>query len=237
MSRSFRSAIVALAASTASALGCVTVQDLGSHPAAGEAGAPGFPFLEGGFPWREDSGSPAKVFFVTKGRYSGDLGTEGAAPSGPAGGDSVCTREAREAGHGGLFKAWLSTSTENAKSRIKAVGPWRSLASGSLGSALVPFPSAAVTDPPADFLRYTADGTDLFFEPNRLVWTGTKLNGTRNDNGDTCTDWTGSLATLRGGRGDFDQIGDGQWTDSRALDRTSETSPCSERLRLYCFEQ
>ena len=226
MSRSFRSLLVVLAASTASALGCVTVQDLGSHPPAA-VGAP-----DGGFPWPFESGPPGKIFFVTKGRYRGDLGTEGGAPSGPAGGDSVCTREAREAGHGGLFKAWLSTSTENAKSRIAAVGPWR-----SLGSALVPFPGAAVTDPPANFLGYTADGTELFFEPDRLVWTGTKSNGTRNDNGDTCNDWTSNLADVRGGRGDFNQIGDGRWTDSRALDRTSETSPCSERLRLYCFEQ
>ena len=69
------------------------------------------------------------------------------------------------------------------------------------------------------------------------MWTGTKLNGTLNDNGDTCADWTSSLPNVRGGYGDFNQIGDGRWTDSRALDRTSETSPCSERLRIYCFEQ
>ena len=68
-------------------------------------------------------------------------------------------KEARAAGLGGPYKAWLSTSKENAKSRIKAVGPWR-----SPGSALLPFPTAAVADPPANFLGYTADGTELFFE-------------------------------------------------------------------------
>ena len=235
MSRALRSFALVLAASAESALGCVTVQDLGSHAEAAEAGAPDvgpFPFLDGAFPFPGDSGPPGKIFFVTKGRYSGDLATEGGAASGPAGGDSLCTREAGAAGHVGLFRAWLSTSKENAKSRIKAVGPWR-----SLGSVLLPFPGAAVADPPGDFLHYTADGTDLFFEPQRLVWTGTKLNGTLNDNGDTCADWTSSPANVRGGRGDFNEIGDGRWTDSRALDRSSETSPCSERLRLYCFEQ
>jgi hypothetical protein len=198
--------------------GCVSVQDLGSHALQDGGGA---------LP-----PSPGKIFFVTSGLYTGDLASQGGAVSGLAGGDSICMTEARAAGLGGVFKAWLSTSGESAKSRIAAVGPW-----SAPGRPLPSFPLASVTDPPLDFLRYAADGSDLFFEAERRVWTATTAIGTLNPNGATCTGWTSRLGNVRGSHGDFLQGVAGRWTDLKDLDMKSETSPCSERLRLYCFGQ
>jgi hypothetical protein len=204
--------------SFAAALGCVSVQDLGSH-ALQDGGGTIPP-------------NPGKIFFVTGGLYTGDLATQGGAASGLAGGDSICMAEARAAGLGGVFKAWLSTSDESAKTRIAPVGPWL-----APGRPLPSFPLPAVSDPPLDFLRYDANGADLFFEPERRVWTATTAIGLLNANGATCTGWTSSLGSVRGSHGDFLQAVAGRWTDLRDLDMKSETSPCSDRLRLYCFGQ
>ena len=172
----------------AALLGCVTVQDLGSHAQLPEGGAGDIdasPPAEGGIVIPEDSGHPGKIFFVTDGQFTGAL-------SGLQGADQLCTKEARSAGLGGVFKAWLSTSSENAKSRIAAVGPWR-----SVGGTIVPFPAASVVGTPKDFPRYTAKGNDLFFTNEPNVWTGTKADGTVNTNGDTCAGWTSSVANVK----------------------------------------
>jgi hypothetical protein len=130
-------------------------------------------------------------------------------------------------------RAWVATSLENAKSHIAPVGPWRS--TGPVPS-IVPFRDATVGEP-QDFLHYTPKGADLFLVEGREVWTGTRSDGTINVNGDTCEDWTKSLPTVKGGFGDYNQVVDGRWTDVRDIDRLSESRPCSERHRLYCFEQ
>lgn len=55
--------------------------------------------------------------FVTSTTYSGALGSLQAA-------DSDCQTAALEAGHPGVFVAWLSDSTHDAIDRTSGVGPW-----------------------------------------------------------------------------------------------------------------
>lgn len=199
--------------------GCVVDRDLGAHAAPGDAS----PSIQTPPPPR---GGP-KIVFVTDGRYTGDLATEGGGASGLAGADAVCTREARNAGRTGTFKAWLSTATQNAKDRIAAVGPWRSV------DGTVVFANAAA-DRPAAFLRFTAAGTDLLFSTSREVWTGTNALGLRTASGATCGDWT--TAVQLGTYGELAWINP-RWTDAQDVQGSSATKPCTEHLRLYCFEQ
>ncbi len=206
------------------ALGCVTEQDLGSHAPAGEGGAPGIDA-----PATTEGGGPVKIFFVTDGRYGGDLGAQGAAASGLAGGDNLCNTEARAANLAGVFKAWLSTPTESARSRIAPVGPWR------LVDGTIVFEGPSVGQPRV-FPRLTGSGVDLFFSNDTQVWTGTNQDGQLSINRETCAAWTSGLANVKGSYGSLTRIG-GAWTDDQGFDTTSLSSPCSSRSRLYCFEQ
>ena len=216
MTRPLPSAFVISAVSVAVMQGCVSVQDLGSHGPRREGGAPNF---DASTP---TGGGPVKVFFVTDGHYSGDL-------AGVAGADAICGAEARGASLAGVFKAWVSTSTENAASRIAPVGPWRLVE----GTIVFDGPSVGV---PRVFPRYTATGVDLFFSDDTKVWTGTDKDGKLSINRETCAGWTSGLAKDKGSFGTLTRIS-GAWTDDQGFDTTSLSSPCSERLRLYCFEQ
>jgi len=197
------------------AVGCENLQDLGSHRFSGEGGVP----LPGS---DASTGTGMKIFFVTDGRYTGDLG-------GVTGADALCTSEAREAALGGTFKAWLSTSSENARDRIAKVGPWM-MVDGS-----VVFEADPLADLPKTFLRYTAKRTDLFFDRDPNVWTATNKNGALTRPDSTCEDWSSGLAKHRGTHGELQGLQ--YWTDYLTIDQTSELSPCTERFRLYCFEQ
>ncbi|CAN5925601.1 hypothetical protein BH11MYX4_BH11MYX4_06590 [soil metagenome] len=214
---------------------CITERDLGGHARGDGLTGPDGGALEGGaseggvVPPRVDGGHDGKIFFVTKGLYTGDLAKQGGAASGLAGGDAICTAEAGAARLGGVFKAWLSTSAENAKDRIALVGPWH------MTSGATVFAAGPITGP-EDFPRYAADGEDLFFANDARAWTGTNRQNKVTDNGDTCASWASSRPSDKGSFGGITYIG-GEWTDYRALDQTPETRACSERLRLYCFEQ
>jgi len=208
-----RAAVRALAtvAWTAAFGGCEVTQNLGTH--ANRGALPG-----------SDAATPGKsgaLFFVTDGRYNADLG-------GLTGADAICAKEASEAGLAGEFKAWLSTSTEHAKDRIAPVGPWRRVDGRQL------FPGPSVSGLPEDFPTLTATGTDLFFNPNDNVWTGTRTNGRWSD-GLSCDDWTSASSTARGSFGEctFSQ----RWTEALDLNDAPELLPCSTQLRLYCFGQ
>ena len=88
----------------------------------------------------------------------------------------------------------------------------------------------------ADQAQYTAKGGDLFFSNDTSVWTATTSTGVLNSNGATCAGWTSALGTDKGSYGTLTRIGV-DWTDDQGFDATSKSSPCSSRLRLYCFEQ
>lgn len=218
-------------ASVATALGCVSIQDLGSHAPIAEGGAldTTFPFdVNLGFPF--DAG-PSKLFFVTDRRYTGDLATEGGATTGLAGADNLCNREARAAGVDGVFKAWLSTPSENARNRIAPVGPWR------LFDGRTVFAAASFGGHPEVFPTYTASGADLLFDKAPDVWTGTNEQGTLTATGNTCAGWTSALPTDKGSFGSLNWS-TGEWTDAIDLPtNASESRACSEKLRLYCFGQ
>ncbi|APR80380.1 Hypothetical protein A7982_05727 [Minicystis rosea] len=211
-----------LATTTLSLLGCVSELDLGHHADGGGGSS-----VDAGDGGALDAGHEGKLIFVTDNRYIGDLRTEGGAASGLAGGDAICMMEAKAAHLGGVYRAWLSSSTENAKDRIAPVGPWRRV------DGITVFPGHAVVGPPLHYLQISASGDTLFASTNPEVWTGTTGDGVYDPDHTACGDWASGASSQEGTYGIVVSDND-EWTEYGLF---GETLPCSARARLYCFEQ
>ena len=160
-----------------------------------------------------------KMVFVTSGTMRGDFG-------GLSAGNIECAARAGAAGLGGVWKAWLSTDTINARSGITD-NEYRTVPSA--GSQLVFANWADLTNPsrgPVNEIRRNEFGAVVPLLSK--VWTGTMPNGVRRSSA-TCSDWTsigGSAA-----------VGDAISDDSQFWTDTSIDRPCAAFARLYCFEQ
>jgi hypothetical protein len=147
----------------------------------------------------------------------------------PAGGgigaaDSLCGREARDAGLGGSFKALLAVTGASATGRFDLHGPrWvrpdgvpvvekaSDLAGGNLLA-------------PID--QYASGAYDLQFN---FVWAGARSQSQAGTDGDTCSSWTSAASTLR---------------STAASDVTTEANwfgggdiPCQYWGRVICLQE
>lgn len=165
----------------------------------------------------------AKRVFVTSTTYKGDLKTEGAGTDGLDGGDKLCQSRADAATLGGTWKAWLSTSTVDAISRIGDVGPWYL----PDRCHMVFSSKAAITsaDPMIAINHNEMDSVVM----NVTLWTGTADDGTFD--GDGCTDWTDATNAVQG------QVGTGAPFFIPGFWTATMPSNCDATLRLLCFEQ
>jgi len=179
---------------------------------------------------------PLGRVFVTSGQYSGDLVSEAKTilsdPSfsgdGLDGGDAICQKLADDDTLGGTWKAWLSTSTVDAKDKIYDREYYR-----------LSVPPNTVTTSLAELLNGAIDRLIDYDEKNTAVtisgvWTGTLTDGT--NQGDSCNGWTDATSTfngLIGGTGNNMFVNAG-WTDTRSLGIPVQS--CSGTLKLYCFE-
>ena len=173
--------------------------------------------------------------FITSSTYSGDLG-------GVAGADAKCQLAADAEALGGTWRAWLSTSTEDAFARIAGDGPWYQLD----GTLTFNNHANLATTPQAE-IKVMEDAEYLFGEPPKDdgngggdgltgvtvnwtgvfdVWSGTAAGGVAAS--DTCSDWQSELHT--GLLGDPAATGS-EWTAWR-----QEACDASDG-HLYCFEQ
>ncbi len=159
--------------------------------------------------------APYKVF-VSSARYLGNLG-------GLAGADIKCQTLAQNAGLAGIFKAWLSTTSVDAKNRIP--DKTYSLVDGTI-----------IADNKSDLLDSSikhainldenGNGINLYF----TVHTGTTSDGTWMENSNTtCNNWVDSTSTFYGMRGDYPSS-DYKWTEF------SSSYRCDYSSRLYCFQ-
>lgn len=161
--------------------------------------------------------------FITSTPYRGDLATAGQAADGLAGGYTLCNRAAQASLKGGTWKAWLSSSSTSALSRLQDVGPWYQERSD--GTVVRTFNNAAnLSTAPLVPLVYDENGADLGGVP---YWTGTSTGG--GASGDSCNGFTSSSSTYWGTTGTAGQPTAG-WTDS-------SSHYCGDSLRLLCFEQ
>jgi hypothetical protein len=152
--------------------------------------------------------------FVTSAQYAGNLG-------GLAGADALCTNAAVAANKGGTWKAFLSSTTEDAISRIADVGPWhQELANGMLVRTFNN--KANLTTSPLTTLYVDEQGGGFSSSPG-TYWSGTLQTGLKAT--ETCAGWTSSTSAQRGVRGTA-----GSWSNVGAL-------PCDSTEALVCFEQ
>lgn len=162
-----------------------------------------------------------RVFVTSETYKAGDL-------MGPYLADSICLNRAKDAGlpEPQRFKAWLSSSEEDARDRfnrerrgrlvmvnglVLAAG-WEALLAGQLENPL----------------EVTEIGTTY----HGKVWTGTKSSGQAAVGSDHCLDWTTNSPLSSGYYGYSDEISF-EWT---LADQIDNPAPCYAPLKIYCFE-
>lgn len=165
----------------------------------------------------------AKAVFITERQFNGDLG-------GSVGADDKCQTEADAADSkvkGRVFKAWISGArqkdTIDAKRTLfRSKSPYQ-LVDGSL---LAKDFKSLVNSGPEHFINMFANGKSSSERFELWTWTGIS------DRGETlelnCSDWHSSGADDLGAKGDA--LEHSLWSDFYQ-------SKCSDKLRLYCFEQ
>jgi hypothetical protein len=169
---------------------------------------------------------PLNVVFVTSQVYDGSInGTDGL-----AGADAACAALA-SAAHlpSGTYKAWLSTSSVNAVSRLGSTRGFIRPDGAPIADQISDLTSGKILNP----INLDESG-ELATSPGsnpEEVWTGSNNAGNVDVNGFTCTDWTSNSSGMIGEYGTFDG-GPIDWSDH------AEEAPCSDslNLHLYCFD-
>lgn len=160
-----------------------------------------------------------RYVFVTSDTFSGDLG-------GHQGADEKCQAAASSAGLSGMFRAWLSTSTEDpVDALVQSAVPYRRL-DGMQVAQNWPDLIDGMLDTPINLTE------KMTFVPgpvcdSRAAWTASFANGTEYDAGKTCSDWTSNSGTTTGGNPNETT---GAWSHGCPLS-------CASLASLYCVEQ
>jgi hypothetical protein len=155
---------------------------------------------------------------------------------GLAAADAVCSARALAAGLGGTWKAWLSTSTTSAASRLAhASVPYQLVDGTTIATSWSDLVSGAIKDP----INKNENGVFVPDNSSTLAgfaWTGTMTDGTADSIVNTCQDWTvvedcGVSTSYHAGIGD-DGVTTASWTYGAGNPCCTGTS-----LAFYCFEQ
>jgi trimeric autotransporter adhesin len=151
------------------------------------------------------------LVFVTSTTHTGNLG-------GLVGADAICQARAQAGGLSGTFRAWLSTSTVSAVSRLGTASGWTRVD----GRAF----AATRSDLTQRKILYTLSLDELGGNRADLqVRTGTDDSGVFGS-GD-CNAWTSNSSTISANTG-FTSYGSGAWT-------TNGSDTCAVAQPIYCF--
>lgn len=167
--------------------------------------------------------SPTKRVFVSSTTSTGNMG-------GLNGADNICQTRANAAALGGTWKAWLSSSTTSAASRLTQSSSPYVLVNGTLvANNWADLTDGSIVNPinRTEFGNVTANGA---------VWTHTTTTGAQatTNAGQVCSDWTVSTSgnTLVHCAGSPFQV-NGDWTAGYS----GCAYPCNQQWPLFCFEQ
>ena len=152
------------------------------------------------------------IAFVTSTEHTGNLG-------GLAGADTICRTRAMAAGLAGTYRAWLSTSTTNAVSRLGSARGWVRVDGKPFVDSIADLTAGKIIHP----LRVDETGDDV---GQLRVTTGTKSDGTVASS-ELCGNWTSSTGTTYTTQGTSDGLGS-MWTNFGG-------QLCGTAARLYCF--
>jgi hypothetical protein len=171
------------------------------------------PAVDGGGPDAPSGGDRNRVF-ITRATFSGGL----LGSNGTAGADAACDNAA--GGLGGVFVAWVSTSSVDAITRIPDEGPWY-----DLDGMMIFENRAGLEGDPLAPLWLDETGNYL---PSDFIWTGTELGGTFSDQG-ACNDWTSSFINQIARVGQVGRADAGAWT-------AASSTTCDQMAHVICFE-
>lgn len=161
--------------------------------------------------------TPSPVFniaFVTSATLSGNLG-------GLAGADAECASLASAASlPAGTYKAWLSTSTVNASSRLGSARGFVRPDGKPFADRVSDITAGTIYNP----LSLDESGEDIGFQN---IWTGTADDGTATT--ETCSDWTDGSNNSFGEEGS-PTGGPGAWSDRGGAGGCASPEP------FYCFD-
>lgn len=186
--------------------------------------------------------APTMSFFVTSSNpKGGNLG-------GLAGADTVCQTLARAVGSTRTWRAYLSTSTVDAKSRI-GNGPWHNFKGEQIASSVADLHSAnnkisgatALTEKGATptYLSGNPPAAPAGQQLQHDIMTGTKEDGTKD--ADTCKDWTVDTADAKAMLGHADRLGRNAGVNSWNAIHASQgcgmaqLQPTGSTGLFYCF--
>jgi hypothetical protein len=172
-----------------------------------------------------------KLVFVTSKVF------EGGALGGLRGADMMCQSLARAAGLRGTYLAWLSDVTGSPATRFsRNGGPYGLLDGTELSHNWTELAGVGIIVNGISRTELkTLPGAGTSACGPTAVWTNTKNDGTLNDVGFSCDDWSnpfGMGAAL--GVATFGTLG---WTDECMETSATTTTPCAQTAALYCFEQ
>ncbi|MBK9030190.1 MAG: InlB B-repeat-containing protein [Myxococcales bacterium] len=157
-------------------------------------------------------GPPPNFAFVTSTTRTGNLG-------GLAGADAICQAAATAVNLAGTYRAWLSTSTVNASSRLAPASGWVRVDGKPFVNTVADLTSGRIFYP----LVINERGGNIV---GSTVWTGTSSSGVLS--GTACTNWTdGTTAGLSASIG-FNEYGTSGWTQNGG-------GACTGSQHLYCF--
>ncbi|HYX20905.1 MAG TPA: hypothetical protein VFA98_08685 [Thermoanaerobaculia bacterium] len=174
-----------------------------------------------------EAGPAFKRVFISSTKTQSNFG-------GLAAGDAICQTAANGAGLGGTWKAWLSTTTTSAASRLthanvpyqlvdgtQVASSWNALVSGA------PLKNAINLDEHGNYVTFN-DGSELGY-----TWTGTATDGSTST--ETCLDWTFSDNNCSAIH--FGTVGTDGYVDSRWTARGAPACCTVQVFALFCFEQ
>ncbi|MBM4776852.1 MAG: hypothetical protein GQE15_04040 [Archangiaceae bacterium] len=159
------------------------------------------------------------VFVLPNYVFATSIGVTGAL-GGLSGADSICAQRALASGLRGTFRAWLSTSTTNALSRLGTSSGWIRPDGLPFANSQADLVAGRILYP----LRLDEFATDVF---TMKAFTSTLAEGTLNTGASTCSDWTSSVGQTPAGAG-LTSLSTTGWT-------AGASAPCGSQQRLYCF--
>jgi hypothetical protein len=162
------------------------------------------------------------LVFVTSTVLTGNLG-------GLAGADTVCQARAQAAGLYGTYRAWLSTSTVNASSRLGSASGWHRTDGQPFANSLSDITSGKILHP----ISRDEFGTEV---TSGSVMTATNAAGVRDTATGTCLDWTTNQTVPQ----NWATVGAPSGTSTRftqfvSYDGQSSFVTACDFGRLYCF--
>lgn len=204
---------------------------------AGAAGATPLPTGDAGATPPADAGADDSMSFFLASRGGPNGGDFG----GIAGADALCETLAAAANPALASKTWrayLSTSTENARDRI-GTGPWRNAAGVVIANNVDDLHDQAAGGASEEnwplndaSIPLREDGTPLPAQPvTHDILTGSNLDGTVSASG-TCNDWTATTGTTRNGHSN--RAGGGQNPSSW---NSSHDTGCGPAVAGQNFQQ